>query len=45
MAVTLTPPRNQVLLHGVSWAIYQGLIHDLEAAPGQRLTYDQMKLI
>jgi len=41
MTAVLTSPRNQVVLQGVSWATYQSLIRDLEAAPGKRLTYDQ----
>ncbi|MGG6240139.1 Uma2 family endonuclease [Nodosilinea sp. AN01ver1] len=41
MTSLLTAPRNQVVLQGVSWATYQGLIRDLESAPGKRLTYDQ----
>jgi Uma2 family endonuclease len=41
MTALLTSPQPQVVLHGVSWPTYQGLIRDLEAAPGNRLTYDQ----
>ncbi|MGB3311238.1 MAG: Uma2 family endonuclease [Nodosilinea sp.] len=41
MTALLTAPRSQVVLQGVSWATYQGLIRDLESAPGKRLTYDQ----
>ncbi|PZV18509.1 MAG: hypothetical protein DCF21_08220 [Leptolyngbya sp.] len=41
MTAVITPPRNQVILQGVSWATYRGLVRDLESAPGQRLTYDQ----
>lgn len=44
MVALLIPPHRQVVLQGVSWGTYQGLIHDLEANPGQRLTYDQGKL-
>jgi Uma2 family endonuclease len=40
MTAVLTPTRHQVMLHGVSWATYQGLIRDLESEPGKRLTYD-----
>ncbi len=41
MTAVLTPPRNQVVLRGVSWTTYQALIRDLESEPGKRLTYDQ----
>jgi len=41
MTAVITPPRNQVILQGVSWATYRGLVRDLDSAPGQRLTYDQ----
>ena len=39
MTAVLTPTRHQVMLHGMSWATYQGLIRDLESEPGKRLTY------
>lgn len=32
---------QQVVLQGLSWGTYQALVQDLDAAPGQRLTYDQ----
>ena len=38
MTAVLMPTRHQVMLHGVSWATYQGLIRDLESDPGKRLT-------
>lgn len=41
MTAVLTPPRNQVVLRGVSWTTYQALSRDLESEPGKRLTYDQ----
>lgn len=41
MTAVLVPPQRQVVLQGVSWATYQSLSRDLEAAPGKRLTYDQ----
>jgi Uma2 family endonuclease len=30
-----------MILRGVSWSTYQGLIRDLESEPGKRLTYDR----
>ncbi|MBD2107587.1 Uma2 family endonuclease [Nodosilinea sp. FACHB-13] len=41
MTAVLVPPQRQVVLQGVSWATYQSLSRDLEAAPSKRLTYDQ----
>ncbi|WP_035987509.1 Uma2 family endonuclease [Leptolyngbya sp. KIOST-1] len=41
MTTLVTSRQPQVVLYGVSWLTYQGLIRDLEAAPGNRLTYDQ----
>lgn len=38
---TLTAPSRCMVLQGVRWNTYQALIHDLEAEPGKRLTYDQ----
>ncbi len=34
-------PTTPVVLRGISWSTYQGLMHDLEAEPAKRLTYDQ----
>ncbi|NEQ45744.1 MAG: Uma2 family endonuclease [Leptolyngbya sp. SIOISBB] len=41
MTATLVTPSNLMVLHGVHWATYQALIHDLEAEPNKRLTYSQ----
>lgn len=38
---TVTTPSNCMVLRGVSWTTYQGLICDLESEPGKRLTYDR----
>ena len=38
---TLSQPRSQVVLQGVSWSTYQALSRDLASEPGKRLTYDQ----
>lgn len=37
----LTPLANEkILLHGISWATFEGLIRELESQPSKRLTYD-----
>lgn len=41
MTAAITAPSNRMILRGVSWSTYQGLIRDLESEPGKRLTYDQ----
>lgn len=41
MTAVLNPPKQCMVLRGVSWATYQALIRDLESEPGKRLTYDQ----
>jgi Uma2 family endonuclease len=41
MTATVTALSNRMILRGVSWSTYQGLIRDLESEPGKRLTYDQ----
>lgn len=41
MTATLTAPSRSMVLQGISWSTYQALIHDLEADPAKRLTYDQ----
>ncbi|MEM7769646.1 MAG: hypothetical protein AAGA75_15240 [Cyanobacteria bacterium P01_E01_bin.6] len=41
MTAVITLPHNQVVLQSVSWTTYESLIHDLEAEPGKRLTYDR----
>jgi len=45
MVTTPLPLQNsRVLLQGVSWSTYQGLVHDLAEKPNKRLTYDQQWL-
>lgn len=45
MVTTPIPVQNgKVLLQGVSWSTYQGLVHDLAEKPGKRLTYDHQWL-
>jgi Uma2 family endonuclease len=39
--IAIAAPSNRMILRGVSWSTYQGLIRDLESEPGKRLTYDQ----
>ncbi|NCJ06422.1 Uma2 family endonuclease [Synechococcales cyanobacterium C] len=45
--VTVVSPSPQqyhgssLVLEGITWQTYQGLVHDLNAQPGKRLTYDQ----
>jgi Uma2 family endonuclease len=41
MTAIATAPSNCMILRGVSWSTYQGLIRDLESEPGKRLTYDR----
>lgn len=41
MTAAITAPSTCMVLRGVSWSTYQGLIRDLESEPGKRLTYDQ----
>ncbi|WP_204140690.1 Uma2 family endonuclease [Halomicronema sp. CCY15110] len=41
MTATLVAPSNLMVLHGINWATYLALIHDLEAEPSKRLTYNQ----
>lgn len=41
MTAAITAPSNRMVLRGVSWSTYQGLMRDLESEPGKRLTYDQ----
>jgi Uma2 family endonuclease len=41
MTVVVTAPSQHVVLRGVSWSTYQGLIRDLESEPRKRLTYNQ----
>ena len=45
MVTTPIPiPTSRVLLQGVSWSTYQGLVQDLAETPSKRLTYDQQWL-
>ena len=45
MVTTPIPiPTSRVLLQGVSWSTYQGLVRDLAEKPSKRLTYDQQWL-
>lgn len=41
MTSALIPSPTPIVLQGVSWSTYQGLIRDLEGEPGKRLTYNQ----
>jgi len=41
MTAIVTVPNNRMVLEGVSWTTYGGLIRDLESEPGKRLTYDR----
>jgi len=41
MTAKLTAPSDRVILRGISWTTYRGLIRDLESEPGKRLTYDR----
>ncbi|MGK7887694.1 MAG: Uma2 family endonuclease [Leptolyngbyaceae cyanobacterium] len=41
MTTVVTLPQSAMILNGVSWTTYEGLIRDLELEPGKRLTYDQ----
>jgi len=41
MTAIVTAPNNCMVLEGVSWTTYWGLIGDLESEPGKRLTYDR----
>ncbi len=41
MTAIVTAPNNRMVLEGVSWTTYRGLIRDLESEPGKRLTYDR----
>ena len=45
MVTTPIPVQNnRVLLQGVSWSTYQGLVNDLAETPSKRLTYDHQCL-
>jgi Uma2 family endonuclease len=41
MTAMITATGDRILLRGISWKTYQGLIRDLESEPGKRLTYDR----
>lgn len=41
MTASLIQSLDRVILQNISWQSYQSLVHDFEAQPALRLTYDR----